>query len=87
MASESYLKDIMRPGVLNDRLRSRRATITTQEKVDEVNDFLQIHSRSGVWSVEETSSIPQTTTYRSRIEHLLLEPDKTPYVQHLTDGP
>ena len=54
-----------------------------QEKVDEVNDFLQIHPGSNVRSVAEGSSIPQTTTYRIRTEHLLLKPYKAQFVQQL----
>ena len=58
MGSEPYLKDFVRSRVLNDRSRSGRPTVINQEKVDEVNDFLQTHLGSSVWSVAKSSSIP-----------------------------
>ena len=42
---------------VEDRSRSGRLTVINQ-KVDEVNDFLQTHPGSGVGSVVEASSIP-----------------------------
>ena len=62
MGSESYVKDFLRTGVLNDRSGSGRPTRTNQEKVDEVNDVLQTHPGSSVQSVAEASWIPQTAT-------------------------
>ena len=56
---------------VEDRSWSGRQTVIDQEKVEEVNDFLQTHPGSNVLSVAEVSSIPQTTTYRVRTEHLL----------------
>ena len=41
MGSELYLKDFLRPRVLNNRSRSRRPTRINEEKVDEINDFFQ----------------------------------------------
>ena len=78
-----HLKGLVRLGVLNDRSRSGIPTVINQEKVDEVNDFLQTHSGSNVRSVAEASSIPQTTTYRIRTELLLLKPYKAQFVQQL----
>ena len=80
MGSELYLKDFVRRGVLNNRSRSGRLTAINQEKVDEVN---QTHPGPSVRSVVEASSIPQTTTYQIRTEHLLLKPYKAQFVQQL----
>ena len=66
--------------MLNDRSRSGRSTGINQEKVDEVNDFLQTHPESSVSSVVETSLIPQTTTHRIMTE---LKQDKVQSVQQL----
>ena len=60
MGPKPYLKDFVRSEVL----RSERSTVINQEKVDEVNDFLQTHPGSSVRCVVEASSIPQTTKYR-----------------------
>ena len=76
MGSEPGLKDFVRTGVLNKRSRSGRPTGINREKVDEVNDILQTHLGSSVRLVAEVSSIPQTTAYRIRTEHLLLKPYK-----------
>ena len=54
-----------------------------QEKVNEVNDLLQTHPGSSVWSVVEASSILQTAACRIRTEHLLLKPCKAQFVRHL----
>ena len=67
MGSGPYFKDFVKPGVLNDRSRSGRSTGINQEKVDEVNDFLQTHPGSSVRSVAEAPT--QTTTYRIRAEN------------------
>ena len=81
MGSEVYVKDFVRPGVL----KAERSTEISQEKVDEVNDFLQTHPGSSVRPLAEAFLIPQTitTTYRIRTEHLLLKPDKAQFVQQL----
>ena len=80
LGSEPYLKDFVRAGVL----KFGRLTRINQEKVDEVNDFLQIHPGSNVRSFVEASSIPETTTtYRIITEHLLLKPYKAQFVQRL----
>ena len=53
--------------------QSGRLARIGQEKVDGVNNFLQIHPGSSVRSVAKASSIPHTIiTYRIRTEHLLL---------------
>ena len=49
--------------MFNDRSRSGSSTGINQEKVDEVDDFLQTHPGSSVRSVAKASLIPQTTTY------------------------
>ena len=54
-----------------------------QKKVNEVNDFLRIHSGSSVRSVAEASSILQTITCRVRTEHLLVKSYKAQFVRHL----
>ena len=77
--SEPYLKDFMGLGVL----KSGRPIVINQEKVNEVNDFLQTHSGSSVRSVVEVPSIPQTTTYRIITEYLLLKPYKGQFAQQL----
>ena len=83
MGSESYLKDFVRSGSVEDRALSRRPTVINQEKVDEVNDLLQTYPGSSSRSVVEVSLIPQTTTYRIRTEHLSLKPYKGQFVQQL----
>ena len=70
-------------GNVEDRSRSGRPTVINQEKVNEVNDFLQTHPGSSVRSVSEASSISPTTTYRIRTEHILLKPYKAQFIQHL----
>ena len=80
MESELHLKDFVRSGMLNDRLRSGRTTGINQEKI---NDFLQTHPRPSVRSVVEVSSISQTTIYRIMIEYLLPKPYKAQFVQQL----
>ena len=68
-------------GSVEDRPRSEGPTVINQEKVNEVNDLLQTHPGSSVRSVAKVSSIPQTTTYWIRTEHLLLKPCKAQFVQ------
>ena len=70
-------------GSVEDRSRSARSIVINQEKVDEVNDFLQTHRGSSVRSVAEISSISQTTIYRITTEHLLLKSCKMQFVQLL----
>ena len=56
-----------------------------QERVDEVNDFVQTHPESSVRPVAEASLIPKTTTttYRIMTEYLLLKSYKAQFVQQL----
>ena len=61
-------------------MKFERSTGINQEKVDEVNDFIQTHPGSSVRSVAEVSSIP---TYRITTKHLLLKADKAQFVQQL----
>ena len=70
-------------GNLEDRSLSGRSTVISQEKVDEVNDFLQTHPGSSVRSVTEASSIPQRTTHRIRTEHFLLKSYRAQFIQQL----
>ena len=51
MTSKPYLKAFMRVGAS----KSRRSIGINQEKVDEINDFLQTHLESSVQSVVEAS--------------------------------
>ena len=84
MGSEPYLKEFVRAGGVEARSQSRRSTDINQEKVDEVNDFLQTHPESSVRSVAEISSILQTTiTYRIVTGHLLLKSYTVEFVQQL----
>ena len=70
-------------GSVKDRTRFGRSIGINQEKVDEVDDFLQTHPGSSVRSVAEPSSIQQITVYRIMTEHSLLKPYKAQFVQQL----
>jgi hypothetical protein len=70
-------------GTVEDRPRSGRPTVITEEKVNEVNDAHENHPEASVRSLAQACSLPQTTTYRIMTEYLLLKPYKVQFVQQL----
>ena len=63
LGSEPYLKDFLRAGVL----QSKRLTGINQEKVDEVNDFLQTHPGSKMFGL-----LSNPLRYQKRQQHIEL---------------
>jgi hypothetical protein len=70
-------------GTVEDRPRSGRPTVITEEKVNQVNDVCENQPVSSVRSLAQACSIPRTTTHRIMTEYLLLKPYKVQFVQQL----
>lgn len=70
-------------GTVKDRQRSGRPSMITEEKIDEVYEFIQNESQSSVRTVTTACAIPRTTTHRIMTEYLSLEPYKVQSVQQL----
>lgn len=85
--SEYCIKDTFQrfceTGSVEDRPRSGRPTVITEEKIEEVRDFCENTPGSSVRSVAQECSISPTTSYRIMREHLSLKPYKAQFVQQL----
>ena len=72
-------------GTVEDKERSGRPSKITEEKIEEVQGFLENQPQSSVRTVATACSIPRTTIHRIMREHLSLKPYKMHFVQQLYD--
>ena len=70
-------------GTVEDRQRSGRPSVITEEKVEEVSNFCEAEPRSSVRTIAAACSIPKTTVHRIMTENLSLKPYKMHFVQQL----
>ena len=68
-------------GTVEDHQHSRRSSMNTEEKIDEIRDVCATESNSSVRGVATACSIPQTTTYRIMIEYLSLKAYQVQFVK------
>ena len=61
-------------GTVEDRQRSGRPSVITEEKVEEVSHFCEAEPRSSVLTIAAACSIPKTTLHRVMTENLSLKP-------------
>ena len=70
-------------GTVEDRKRSGRPSVITEEIVEEVRDVCEAERRQNVRTVAAVCAIPKDTVHRTMREHLLLQPYKGHFVQQL----
>ncbi len=70
-------------GTVENRERSGRPSIITEEKIDEVYDVIENQPQSSVQTVATACSISPMTTHRIMTEYLSLKPYKAQFVQKL----
>ena len=70
-------------GTVEDRERSGRPSIITEETVEKVHDVCEAEQRQSVRTVAAACAIPKSTVHRIMREHLLIKPCKGHFVQQL----
>ena len=70
-------------GTVEDRERSGRPLVITEETVGKVHDVSEAERRQSIRTVAAVCAIPKTTVHRIMREHLLLKPYKGHLVQQL----
>ena len=70
-------------GTVEDRERSGRPSIITEETVEKVHDVCEAERKQSVRTVAAACAIPKTTVHRIMSEHLLINPYKGHFVQQL----
>ena len=70
-------------GTVEDRERSGRPSVITEETVEKVHDVCETERRQSVRMGAAACAIPKTTMHRIMREHLLLKPYKGHFVQQL----
>ena len=72
-------------GTVEDRKRSERPSVITEETVEKVHDVCEAERRESVRRVAAACAIPKSTVHRIMREHLLLKPYKGHFVQQLCE--
>ena len=70
-------------GTVEDRERSGRSSVITEETVEKVHYVCEAERRQSVRTVAATCAIPKTTVHQIMRQHLLLKPYKGYFVQQL----
>ena len=70
-------------GTVEDRERSGRLSVITEETVEKVHYDCEAERRQSVRTVAAACATPKTTVHRIMREHLLLKPYKGHFVQQL----
>ena len=85
--SLNCIKDVFKrfteTGTVEDRERSGRPSVITEETVEKVDYICEAERRQSVRTVAAACAIPKTTVHRIMTEHLLLKPYKGHFVQQL----
>ena len=68
---------------MEDRERSGRPSVITEETVEKVHDVCEVEQRQSVRRVAAACTIPKSTVHRIMREHLLLKLYKGHFVQQL----
>ena len=68
---------------MEDRERSGRPSVITEETVEKVHYVCEAERRQSVRRVAAVCTIPKTTVHRTMRDHLLLKPYKGHFVQQL----
>ena len=88
-ASLNCIKDVFErfteTGTVEDRERSGRPSVITEETVERVHYICEVERRQSVRTVAAACAIPKTTVHRIMREHLLLKPYKGHFVQQLCE--
>ena len=87
LPSLNFIKDVFERfteiGTVEDRERSGRPSVITEETVEKVHDVCEAERRQSVRTVADACAISKTTVHRIMREHLLLKPYKGHFVQQL----
>ena len=70
-------------GTVEDRERSGRSSVITEETAEKVHYVCETERRQNVRTVAAACAIPKTTVHRIMREQLLLKPYKGHFVQQL----